>query len=334
MLGLKELYLSGQAYLLEKETMLLQSAPFTAAAEQSSTLSTGLGSIAAPLVLLVMGVAILSAVINRQLGRAGIMAGVALVTSAFLYNVNAVFSFINSFFANMARALGADIPAEEVKAKAPEAPKEPNVTTVDVPWEILGFVAVAALLLGVIVFAVFVGLKKARVAGYERKTNTAGWEKLMSRHNAVRKAWASYETDMVKIIDFPLMNDMKEPVVAQLHGALRKAQQLEPSSIKVVAHVPYATSPFAAAVQELEIAFESSEREAKKIAWSKFTHEERKNLAKAKDLLSLAMDTGASASERQIAYKRVIKELEGLVSIPSQAMLAIEASTKLELTAA
>lgn len=312
--------------------MFLQSLPLVTESALAAGTVAAIGDFLAPLVLVVMGFVIIQALVHRRLAQAGIMAVVATVATLLLYNTQKLLDTVYSFFTAMAHGMGMDVKPE--LAPSPPVPEETSKNTGDVPWEILGFVALAVLLLSIVGLIVFAGVRKVKAVAYDRKTNTAGWEKLVARNHEVRKAWGSYETDMAKIIDFPMMNDMKEPTVSTLHGALRKVRQLEPASVKSVAHIPYTESPFAGAVQDLEIAFETAEREAKKVAWSKFTVEERKNLAKAKDLLALAMDTGASASERQIAYKRVIKELEGLVSIPSQAMLAIESSTKLELTAA
>jgi len=309
--------------------MLLQSVSLAAEAVPASSTVDAVGNFIAPLVLMIMGVVILQAVFQRRMAQAGIMAVVAAVATLILYDTQKLFETVNSFFTAMVSGMGMD--AKPEATPAPPVAEKTSKNAGDVPWEILGFVALAVLLLGVAGLIIFIAVRKAKAAAYDRKTNTAGWEKLIARNREVRQAWGAYETDMAKIIDFPMMNDMKEPTVNALHGALRKAMQLEPASAKVVAHIPYAESPFAGAVQDLEIAFETAEREAKKIAWSKFTVEERKNLTKAKDLLALAMDTGASASERQVAYKRVIKELEGLVAIPNQAIMAIEAATKLEL---
>jgi hypothetical protein len=156
---------------------------------------------------------------------------------------------------------------------------------------------------------------------------------VIKRHAAVRAQWASYEMDMSKLIDLPVMTDMREPAIIALHKALKTASSLAPKSLDKLAYTPIRDSAFLAAVNDLEIAFNSAEQTAKKIAWSKFTKEERRSLSTAKQMLSLAMDAGASPAERQAAYRRVFKELQGLIEFPEKARLEIESQHQLSLAA-
>jgi hypothetical protein len=165
------------------------------------------------------------------------------------------------------------------------------------------------------------------------QNNIAGWEKLITRHRELRMQWASYELDMAKLIDFPMMTDMREPVTLALHKALKKAADLEPSSAKKMSAHPVVNSDFWNAVNDLDGAFHTAEQTAKKVAWSKFTVSERKSLSTAKNMLALALNSGASPAERQAAYKRVFKELQGLIEFPEKARLEIEARHQLALAA-
>lgn len=201
------------------------------------------------------------------------------------------------------------------------------------PWAIVLGIGVSAILVVALVALTVWFVRKNNAAMVISKNNVAGWEKLITRHRELRMQWASYELDMAKLIDFPVMTDMREPVVVALHKALKKAADLEPSSAKKMSTQPVVNSDFWNAVNDLDAAFHSAEHTAKKVAWSKFTKEERKSLATAKNLLALALDTGASPAERQAAYKRVFKELQGLIEFPEKARLEIEARHQLALAA-
>lgn len=222
---------------------------------------------------------------------------------------------------------------------APSAPPvvDPTPVTrsapVEFPWAIVLGIGVSAILVVALVALIvwFVRNNKASVA--KSKSNIAGWEKLITRHRELRMQWASYELDMAKLIDFPIMTDMREPVTVALHKALKKAADLEPANAKSMSTHAVTNSEFWHAVNDLDAAFHAAEQTAKKVAWSKFTVEERKSLATAKQLLSLAMDSGASPAERQAAYKRVFKELQGLIEFPEKARLEIEARHQLALAA-
>lgn len=201
------------------------------------------------------------------------------------------------------------------------------------PWAIVLGIGVSAILVVAFIALTVWFIRKNNAAMVVSKNNVAGWEKLITRHRELRMKWASYELDMAKLIDFPVMTDMKEPTTAVLHKALKNAADLEPANAKSMSSRPVANSDFWNAVNDLDTAFHTAEQTAKKVAWSRFTAEERKSLATAKNLLALALDTGASPAERQAAYKRVFKELQGLIEFPEKARLEIEARHQLALVA-
>jgi prepilin-type N-terminal cleavage/methylation domain-containing protein len=221
---------------------------------------------------------------------------------------------------------------------SPSAPvTDPTPVThsapVEFPWAIVLGIGVSAILAVAFVALIVWFVRKNKAAVANSTNNIARWEKLIARHRELRMQWASYEIDMVKLIDFPLMTDMREPVTIALHNALKKAADLEPSNAKSMSTRPVTDSEFWHAVNDLDAAFHTAEQTAKKVAWSKFTSSERKSLATAKNLLALALDSGASPSERQAAYKRVFKELQGLIEFPEKARLEIESRHQLALVA-
>ena len=216
---------------------------------------------------------------------------------------------------------------QQATAPAPTAPP------IDIPISsVLAVLAIVVVALGVIMGSIWFYQKMAIAKG-TTTSNVDTWKTLISKHREIRANWASYELDAAKLLDFPLMTDMREPATVALHKALKHALSLEPKDIKSVKFVDAATSPFSTAVNDLDVAFHTAESEARRVVWSRFSSDERKRLATAKNLLHIAMDSAASESERQMAYKRVFKELEGLIHIPEQAILALETTHMLSLAA-
>ena len=247
----------------------------------------------------------------------------------------------------------ATIPANFVFGSAEEAaqaplvdptqstPVTPDTTSTtakapaEIPWGIIIILMLVIVGLGTVSF---IGFKvhslsgKARENARLRDINLREWNALINRYDTVAKEWASYELDPVRILDFPLMSDMREGRTERFHDALRKAKYLKSGDLKELSFQPAGGSAFAAAVDELEKAFNLAEAEAKRVRWNKFSDGERKRLQRAKNLLNLAMDGGATDSERQAAYKRMQRELEGLIVIPKAIVLAIEKKISLSLT--
>ena len=79
------------------------------------------------------------------------------------------------------------------------------------------------------------------------------------------------------------------------------------------------------AVNSFAVALDVAEREARRIRDSKFTGPERERLATARQLLRIAGDHAATPAERQAAYKRARRELDGLIVLPDAAVAALEA---------
>jgi hypothetical protein len=71
-------------------------------------------------------------------------------------------------------------------------------------------------------------------------------------------------------------------------------------------------------------AFDVAESEAMRRRRSDFSAEGQERLARAQNLLRLASDTGATPQERQNAYARARKELDGLIVLPATTRASIE----------
>lgn len=193
---------------------------------------------------------------------------------------------------------------------------------------LLGLVLLGALVTGVVMIS-----KKISTAKVVSAANIAGWQALSAHHNNIRSEWMAYETDILKMVDFPLLSDMSEPVTIRLHEALHNANLHAPKNIKAMRNISFESSSYNNAVKELDTAFRAAESKARLTSWNKFTMEEKKRLQRAKDLLAMAMDKASTSSERQVAYKQAIKTLNGLIEVPKATILALENTTQLALTA-
>ncbi len=178
--------------------------------------------------------------------------------------------------------------------------------------------------------AVAAGLGRPASTGGE--TNAAQLARLFATHDAVTARWLDYELDVAKLIAFPAMSDGRQPLTAAFLRAQRIADGLRPASPKARV-TPQQLTEYRNAVADYEVAFEVAERDARRIKDSSFTEIERKRLDKAKQLLTIATDQAATPAERQVAYKRVREELDGLIALSDDAIVVLEEQVALEITA-
>jgi hypothetical protein len=155
------------------------------------------------------------------------------------------------------------------------------------------------------------------------KVAIADVESLMAAHDAVNGRWLDYELDVGKLIDFPLMTDVREPLTVAFLRAKREADGLRPSAAKELT-APSRLEAYRASVNAFEVAFAVAEREAKRIRDTNFSGPERLRLATARKLLRLAENDAATPAERQAAYKRARRELDGLIVLPDATVAALE----------
>ncbi|AOY72391.1 hypothetical protein IG195_02890 [Arthrobacter sp. TES] len=147
---------------------------------------------------------------------------------------------------------------------------------------------------------------------------------LMAAHDAVNHKWLDYELDVGKLIDYPLMSDVREPLTVAFLRAKKEADGLRPAAAADITTAARLAG-YRSAVRSYEIAFEIAEHEAKRIKDANFTGPERDRLATARKLLRIAEDVAATPAERQTAYKRARKELDGLIVLPDVTLAALEA---------
>jgi hypothetical protein len=148
-------------------------------------------------------------------------------------------------------------------------------------------------------------------------------ERVIAEHDETERRWLDYELDAVKVLEYPVMTDMREQVTVDFHRARRDAVGLRPDDPQELRD-RRRLDRYREAVREYQVRFDIAEREARRRRASDFSTTERQALDRAKKLLAIADDEGATRAERQSAYRRATKELEGIIALPDAATDAME----------
>jgi hypothetical protein len=148
--------------------------------------------------------------------------------------------------------------------------------------------------------------------------------KLLAAHDRTDARWLDYEVDVARLLDFPLMTDMRNPLTVAFHKARQRADLLRPERPDDVLGDRSALLEYRDAVHEYVSAFEIAENEAVRRRRSDFSDDDQQRMARAQNLLRLAQDEAASPQERQSAYARAGRELDGLIALPAAARAGIE----------
>src|ERR1700736_3257459 len=132
-------------------------------------------------------------------------------------------------------------------------------------------------------------------------TNTEAYKremtKVFARHDRTDARWLDYEIDIAKLLDFPLMTDMRDPLTIAFHKAKSRADLIRPDSVEDILGDRAAQLEYRDAVHEYVAAFDVAESEAIRRRRSDFSAEGQERLARAQLLLRLASDSGATPQE-------------------------------------
>ncbi|MBJ7338694.1 hypothetical protein [Mycolicibacterium sp.] len=148
--------------------------------------------------------------------------------------------------------------------------------------------------------------------------------KMMQRHDSTDARWLDYELDVAKLLDFPLMTDMREPLTAEFHRARSRADLLRPANADELAGDRDGQLDYRDAVHAYVTAFDVAEAEAVRRRRSDFSTEAQERLERAQRLLRVAADGAATADERRNAYSKAQRELDGLIVLPAITRAGIE----------
>lgn len=146
-------------------------------------------------------------------------------------------------------------------------------------------------------------------------------EKLLALYAGIKADIASYETDIVKIIKYPVMTDRTDILTLKMTKLLKKAELLA---------VTPSDPEFEETVSELEDAFLAAESNALKLASTLLSEAEKKKTETAKSLLAIAADEGSSENEKRVSFKQAFKQLEGVLVVPEVAIDAFRVKVGLQ----
>jgi hypothetical protein len=168
------------------------------------------------------------------------------------------------------------------------------------------------------------------IAGARQHTvnnQAAQWRtitRVLEEHDRTDARWLSYELDAAKLLDFPLITDMRDTLTIRFHRAKLRADLLRPSTAEDLLDDRNAAREYLAAVEEYVTAFNAAESEAIRRRRNDFSREEQQRLSRGQSLLRVASDPAATPQERGRAYELARKELDGLTVLPERTRGAIE----------
>jgi hypothetical protein len=148
--------------------------------------------------------------------------------------------------------------------------------------------------------------------------------RVIEQHNRTDARWLDYEMDIAKLLDFPMMTDMRDPLTIAFHKARHRADMLRPDKIDDILGDRGAQLDYRDAVGEYVTAFDIAEAEALRKRRSDFSAEAQQRLERARHLLRLATDGAATPQERENAYSKATRELDGLIVLPARTRASIE----------
>lgn len=170
-----------------------------------------------------------------------------------------------------------------------------------------------------------------QIAAEEQASSKQLLERLFAEHDEITARWLDYELDVAKLIAFPAMSDGRQPLTAAFLRGKKTADTLRPASAELKLSETQ-IAEYLDAVGNYAVAFEVAERDARRLRNSSFSEAERKRLDRAQHMLKVALDESATRAERQVAYKRVRDELEGLILLSDDAVEVLEKKVAGELT--
>jgi hypothetical protein len=159
------------------------------------------------------------------------------------------------------------------------------------------------------------------------KSQAAQWRtitRVIGEHGRTDARWLEYELDAAKLLDFPAMTDMRDPLTVAFHRAKLRAELLRPGKAEDLLDDPDAARPYLDAVEAYVTAFEAAENEARRRRRSDFSREDQQRMTRAQSLLRVAADRGATPQERERAYALARTELDGLLVLPDRTTAALE----------
>ena len=177
-------------------------------------------------------------------------------------------------------------------------------------------------------------LPDAPAAGGTGINQAAQWRsirRVLDEHDRTDGRWLDYELDVAKLLDFPLMTDMRDALTIAFHKAKLRADFLRPVKAEDLLDDREGAAHYMAAVEDYVTAFNAAEAEAIRRRRNDFSRADQQRIARAQSLLRVAADPAAAPHERQRAYDVARNELDGLLVLPSTTQANIERGISGEL---
>jgi hypothetical protein len=160
-----------------------------------------------------------------------------------------------------------------------------------------------------------------------RTNRPAQWQSIVRtvrEHDRTDTRWLDYEIDISKLLDYPLMTDMRDPFTQRFHRAKLRADLLRPAEAGDLLDDGDAAREYRDAVEEYVTAFDVAEAEAIRKRRNDFSRTEQQRLSRAHSALRIATDSAATPQERERAFDVARRELDGLIVLPERTRAAIE----------
>lgn len=146
-------------------------------------------------------------------------------------------------------------------------------------------------------------------------------EKLTDLFEEIKENVASYETDIVKIIKYPVMTDKTNIHTMKMFKLLKKVERLSDTP---------EDPGFEETLSDLEDAFMVAEANALKLAATLLTEAEQKKTKEARQMIAKASDEASTEHEKKIAFVQAFKKLEGVIAVPEVAVDTFRAKIGLQ----
>jgi hypothetical protein len=159
------------------------------------------------------------------------------------------------------------------------------------------------------------------------KTGSEAWRAIrraVDAHEQTDARWLQYELDAAKLLDFPVMTDMRDPLTTGFHKAKLRAEFHKPVRADDLLDDADAARQYLDAVESYVTAFNAAEAEATRRGRRDFSREEQQRFARAQSLLRVAADDAATTQERARAYDLARNELDGLIVLPGNTRASLE----------
>ncbi|WP_335939984.1 hypothetical protein [Streptomyces sp. PTD5-9] len=144
-----------------------------------------------------------------------------------------------------------------------------------------------------------------------------------AEHDEVLDAYAAYLCDVLAVLDRPALDDVTVPQTAALLHALDVAAD---------ARLGDDLNLYRPAVTELKAAWRAANDHARKTGLRHLPRQERATVTRARALLEIALDDNGGEHERRAAYAKARELLDGVLTLPRQAVAAVETRTRPALT--